>query len=136
LAFSYWIDKPWFLTEGKLITVLIIPSSWGSQLDGDLHQHTATNKNFSGAVAGERRRRSFHVNYIFPRQLRASKEFFWRRCRGKRRLLQGKFRTHILYFVLVLLLLYFCLHHFIKSTKKLVSFIVIISLLLVHFVVS
>jgi hypothetical protein len=29
---------------------------------------------------------------------------FWRRCRGgKRRLLQGEFRTHILYFVLVLL---------------------------------
>jgi hypothetical protein len=36
LAFS-WTDKPWFLTEGKLIAVLIIPSSWGSQLDGDLH---------------------------------------------------------------------------------------------------
>ena len=25
--FSYWSIKPWFLTEGKLITVLIIPSS-------------------------------------------------------------------------------------------------------------
>jgi hypothetical protein len=34
LAFSYWIDKPWFLIEGKLATVLIIPSSWGSQLGG------------------------------------------------------------------------------------------------------
>jgi hypothetical protein len=34
LAFSYWIDKPWFLTEGKIATVLIIPSSWGSQLGG------------------------------------------------------------------------------------------------------
>jgi hypothetical protein len=34
LAFSYWIDKPWFLTKGKLATVLIIPSSWGSQLGG------------------------------------------------------------------------------------------------------
>jgi hypothetical protein len=41
LAFSYWTDKPWFLTEGKFATVLIIPSSWGSQLDGDLHQHRA-----------------------------------------------------------------------------------------------
>jgi hypothetical protein len=41
LAFSYWTDKPWFLTEGKFATVLIIPSSWGSQLDGDLHQHCA-----------------------------------------------------------------------------------------------
>jgi hypothetical protein len=39
LAFS-WTDKPWFLTEEKLAAVLIKPSSWGSQLDGDLHhQH-------------------------------------------------------------------------------------------------
>jgi hypothetical protein len=37
LAFSYWTNKPWFLTEGKFAAVLIIPSSWGSQLDGDLH---------------------------------------------------------------------------------------------------
>jgi hypothetical protein len=36
LAFSYWFDKPWFLTEGKLATMLIIPSSWGSQLGGYL----------------------------------------------------------------------------------------------------
>jgi hypothetical protein len=35
LAFS-WTDKPWFLTEGKFATVLIIPSSWGSQLDGEI----------------------------------------------------------------------------------------------------
>jgi hypothetical protein len=45
----------------------IKPSSWGSQLDGDFHYHTT------------------------PQQ-----RFFWRRCRGKRRLLQGEFRTHIL----------------------------------------
>jgi hypothetical protein len=36
LAFSYWFDKPQFLTEGKLATMLIIPSSWGSQLGGYL----------------------------------------------------------------------------------------------------
>jgi hypothetical protein len=88
LAFS-WTDKPLFLTEGKFTAILIMPSSWGSQLDGDLHQH-----------------------------LCKQQEFFWRRCRGKRRLLQGEFRTHILYFVLVLLLLYFYLHRFIKNTKK------------------
>jgi hypothetical protein len=35
LGFS-WTDKPWFLTEGKFVTVLIIPSSWGSQLDGEI----------------------------------------------------------------------------------------------------
>jgi hypothetical protein len=44
LAFSYWTDKPWFLTEGKFAAVLIIPSSWGSQLDGDLHQHRAATR--------------------------------------------------------------------------------------------
>jgi hypothetical protein len=44
---------------------------------------------------------------------------FWRHCRGgKRRLLQGEFCTHILYFVLTFALLYFYLHHFIKNTKK------------------
>jgi hypothetical protein len=88
LAFS-WTNKPWFLTEGKLAVVLIKPSSWGSQLDGDLHHHT-------------------------PPQQR----FFWRRCQGKRRLLQGEFRTHILYFVLSFALHYFYLHHFIKNTHK------------------
>jgi hypothetical protein len=32
LAFSYWFDKPWFHNRGKLAAMLIIPSSWGSQL--------------------------------------------------------------------------------------------------------
>jgi hypothetical protein len=31
-SFSYWFDKPRFHTEGRLAVVLIIPSSWGSQL--------------------------------------------------------------------------------------------------------
>jgi hypothetical protein len=35
LDFS-WTKKPWFLTEGKFATVLIIPSYWGSQLDGEI----------------------------------------------------------------------------------------------------
>jgi hypothetical protein len=26
LAFSYWFDKPWFITEGKFAAMLIIPS--------------------------------------------------------------------------------------------------------------
>jgi hypothetical protein len=56
------------------------------------HHHRAINK-FSGAVAGE-----------------------------ERRLLQGEFRTHILYFVLSFALLYFYLHLFIKNTQKLVSY--------------
>jgi hypothetical protein len=84
-------DKPWFLTEGKLAALLIIPFSWDSQLDGDLHHHHHTKQ-----------------------------RFFWHRCQGKRRLLQGEFRTHILYFVLSFALLNFYLHRFIKNTKRLV----------------
>jgi hypothetical protein len=76
--------------------VLIIPFSWGSQLGGHLHQHRTTIKLFSGAVARE-----------------------------KTRLLQGKFRMHILYFVFCFALLYFACIIFIKNTKKLVSFIVV-----------
>jgi hypothetical protein len=49
-SFSYWFDKPWFHTEGRLAVVLIIPSTWGSQLGGHLHAI----KQFSGAVAGEK----------------------------------------------------------------------------------
>jgi hypothetical protein len=71
--------------------VLIIPSSWGSQLGG------------------------------YPARI---KLFFWRRCQGKRRLLQGEFRTHILYFILVLLYFIFACIVYIKNTKNLVYFIV------------
>jgi hypothetical protein len=80
---------PWFLTEGKLAAVLIKPSSWGSQLDNDLHYHT-------------------------PPQQR----FFWRRCRGKRRLLQGEFRTHILYFIYCFAFTLFLLASFYQKHKK------------------
>jgi hypothetical protein len=63
---------------------------------------------------------------IYINTLCRIKTLLWRRCQGKRRLLQGEFRTHILYFVLVLLLLYFYLHRFIENTKNLVPFIVVI----------
>jgi hypothetical protein len=72
--------------------MLIIPSSWGSQLGG-----------YSGRI----------------------KFFIWCHCRGKRRFLQGEFRTHILYFVLVLLYFIFLLASFHQKHKKLVSFIVV-----------
>jgi hypothetical protein len=89
-SIGFFLDtiKSWFLTEGKFATVLIIPSSWGSELGGCLP---------------------------------ASSIIFWRRCRGKRRLLQGEFRTHILYFVLCFALLYFYLHRFIKNSQKISS---------------
>jgi hypothetical protein len=94
------------------------PSSWGSQLDGELHhQHHATSSLFLALLPGIEEEEAptsttfSHVNY-------APIAFFWRRCRGKRRLLQGEFRTHFLYFVLSFDLLYFYLFHFIKNTKK------------------
>jgi hypothetical protein len=49
-SFSYWFDKPWFHTKGILATVLIIPSSWGSQLAVIY----TPSSNFSGAVVGEK----------------------------------------------------------------------------------
>jgi hypothetical protein len=88
LAFSYWFDKHWFFTEGKLLLCssylpLGVPN-WS-------------------------------VIYIFTS---AIKVVFWRCCRGGRRFLQGEFRAHILYFVLVLLYFIFYLHRFIKNTKN------------------
>jgi hypothetical protein len=91
-----------FTTEGRLATVLIIPSSWGSQW-AVLISHQAV---------------------------------FWHHCRGGRRLLQGESRTHNLYFVFVLIyFILFLLASFYQKYKKLVSFIVVTLLLLVHYVV-
>jgi hypothetical protein len=36
IGFFFDTIKPWFLTEGKFATVLIIPSYWGSELGGYL----------------------------------------------------------------------------------------------------
>jgi hypothetical protein len=57
-------------------------------------------------------------------------QVFWRRCWGGRRLLQGEFCTHILYLVLSFALLYFYLHCFIKNPKKIESFVVVFTCLL------
>jgi hypothetical protein len=64
LAFSYWFDKPWFLTEGKLAAVLIIPSSWGSQLGGYL---TAIKLFFWHLCWGKRRflQREFRTHILY-----------------------------------------------------------------------
>jgi hypothetical protein len=63
--------------------------------------------------------------------------FFWSRCRGERRFLQGESLTLNLLLYYYFALFYFCLHRFIKNTKKLVPLIVGIPLLLplVHYVV-
>jgi hypothetical protein len=96
-----------FLTEGKLAAILIIPSSWGSQWAG-------------------------HSPRI--------KLIFWRRCRGEewKTSARGVFaRTSFTLFYCFALLYLFYLHRFyIKNPKKIESLVVVISLLLVHHVVS
>jgi hypothetical protein len=84
--------------------VLIIPSSWGSQLVVKTTHQQA---------------------------------LFWRRCRGERGFLQRKSLTSNLFTLLLFCLvslLYFCLHLFIKNTKKLVPFIVGTLLLYFYFI--
>jgi hypothetical protein len=102
LAFSYWFEKPRFLTKGRLATVLIIPFSWGPQLGG------------------------------YPARI---KQIFLAPLPGKKKIsARGVSHAHPL-LCFSFALLYFCLHHFIKNTKKLVPFTVVTLLLLVHYVV-
>jgi hypothetical protein len=54
LAFSYWTDKPWFLTEGKLAAVLITPSLGVPNWSVIYIINTAPSSKFFGAVAGEK----------------------------------------------------------------------------------
>jgi hypothetical protein len=116
LTFSYWIDNLGFITKGKLAAIFIKPSlgvsNWPVIL---LHQQT----------------QSSFLESSSPRH----QQVFWCRCRGKRRLLQGEFRTHIRYFVLSFAFTLFLLASFYQKHKKLVSFIVVTLLLLVHYVV-
>jgi hypothetical protein len=100
LAFFYWIDYLGFLLREKLAAIFIKPCSWGFQLTGHLLHQLHDNK-FSGTI---------HHRRI--------KKFFWRRCRGKRRLLQGEFCMHILYFVLSFAFILFLLASFYQKHKK------------------
>jgi hypothetical protein len=106
LAFSYWIDYLGFTTEGRLVAVLIIPSLGVPNWSVIYIINTAPSSKISSAVAGD-------------------KEDF---CKG------SLGRT-IFYFIFNFVLLYFCLHRFIKNTQKLAFFIVVTLLLLVHYVV-
>jgi hypothetical protein len=96
LAFSYWTNKPWFLTEGNLLLC-------SSYLPLGVPNWTV-----------------IYINTV-PQQA----TIFWRRCWGKRRLLQEEFRMHILYFVLSFALLYFCFNRFYQKHKK-ISFLLVI----------
>jgi hypothetical protein len=109
-------DKPWFLTEGKSAAIFITPSSWGSQRAG---HSPRIKQQFSGAIAGDWRRRSSHINYTFPRQLGTSKQFSGAVAREEwKTSARGVFRTHIRYFVLLFCFTLFYLHRFISKTQK------------------
>jgi hypothetical protein len=84
--------------------VLIIPFSWGSQLVGDLYINTVHIKLFSGAVAGE-------------------EEDF---CKG------SFAHTSFTLFIVLLYFIFACIV-FIKNIKKIVSFIVDFTCLLLAF---
>jgi hypothetical protein len=100
LSFSYWIDNLGFITEGKLAAIFIKPSLGVSNWPV-----------------------IYFINYTPTSFLEPSsprhQQVFWRRCRRKRRLLQGEFHTHILYFVLSFAFTLFLLAPFNqKHTKK------------------
>jgi hypothetical protein len=56
-----------FLLREKLAAVLIIPSSWGSQLDGDLHhQHRAASRLFLAPLSGKMKTSARGVSHAHP----------------------------------------------------------------------
>jgi hypothetical protein len=93
-----------FTTEGRLAAVLIITFSWGFQLGGYI--------------------------YKTPTSTPHHQQVFWRRCQRERRFLQGESLASNLLLCYCFALFYFCLHRFIKNTKKISSFIVVFTCLL------
>jgi hypothetical protein len=91
-SFSYWFDKPWFYTEGRLAAVLIIPSSWGSQLGEHLQ---AIKQFFWHRCRGLKKKK-------LPRQLRTS-NFSGALAGEKEDFCKGSLSLPIFYFVIVLL---------------------------------
>jgi hypothetical protein len=84
---SYWIDNLGFLLREKLAAIFITPCSWGF----------LTGRSFSSLIS--------HT-ITAP-----STSFFWRRCRGGRRLLQGEFsHAHpLLCFKVLLYFIFTCI---------------------------
>jgi hypothetical protein len=105
LTFS-WTIKPWFLTEEKLAAVLIILSSWDSQLVSHFHHH----------------HRSHQAIFLAP-------------LPGKNKTSAREFRRHILYFVLSSALLYFTCVILYQKHKKFSFLLAVTLLLLVHHVI-
>jgi hypothetical protein len=83
-----------FTTEGRLAAGLIIIFSWGFQLGGYIYI------------------------YITPTSTPHHQQVFWRRYQGERRFLQGEYLASNLLLRYCFALFNFCLHLFIKNTKK------------------
>ena len=111
-CFSYWSIKPWFLTEGKLAAVLIIPCSWGFPTSS---QFNSPPPRFSGTITIEH-----HQDFLAPLPGRNSTS------------VRGVSHFQSFYFVIVLLVLfYFILFASLyQKHKKLVSIIAFISVAL------
>jgi hypothetical protein len=99
LVFSYWIDNLGFITEGKLAAIFIKPSLRVSNWPV-----------------------IYFINYTPTSFLAPSsprhQQVFWRHCQGKRRLPQGEFRTHVLYYVLSFAFTLFLLTSFYQKHTK------------------
>jgi hypothetical protein len=57
-SFSYWFEKPWVHTKGRLSVVLIITFSWGFQLGGHLQNsyiNTAPSTSVLAPLPGRKR---------------------------------------------------------------------------------
>jgi hypothetical protein len=66
LAFSYWIDKPWFLTEGKLAVVLIKPSLGVSNWPVIYIINTAPPTSFLALLPGKKKTSTRGVSHAHP----------------------------------------------------------------------
>jgi hypothetical protein len=96
-----------FHTKGRLAAVLIIPSSWGSQLGGHLH---AIKQFFWRRCRGLKKKK-------LPLQLRAS-NFSGAVAGEKEDFCKGSLSLPIFYFVIVLLYFIFACIFLSKNTKK------------------
>jgi hypothetical protein len=109
------IDKPWFLTEGKLAAIFIKTFSWGFPTGQLIYFINSAPSSFLAPSSARyqqvfwRRCRGLKKKKLphqlhFPTSTWHQQQVFWRRCRGRvEDFSKGSFRTHILYFVIVLL---------------------------------
>jgi hypothetical protein len=106
LAFSYWIDIPWFHNKGKTCCCTHQTFSWGFQLADHLHHQLHANKT--------------STSFLAPFNTAPSTSFLAPLSGKKKTSARGVSHAHPL-LVLSFALLYFYLHHFIK--KKNFSFL-------------